>query len=323
VTKTANDQIKESIDTQMSLWAKAGKSGEEYNQILADVTKTANEVFGPELEKAKKADARLTADQTAGIKAENEALKQLRATITGYTNDAKDADKAAKDWLKGNDSTLKNMEKLNKSFSEFSDFQPFTQIDYDANDMLAKYSDDLEAYKKEQEELPALIQATTDAYNKAKGARDGFVADLAANGAGSSQEDINQLHAYDVAVKSLEGHVDDLNKRHSELQNLQKSGIQNQEQLNAAMIDTKAFRMQILQLRMSFVQIIDMALKGFYRHVIGVKLVDILLRGASAVSCKICHKPITSTLSFIIRISCCLDEGWQFFLLFFVCLKII
>ena len=186
-----------------------------------------------------------TKSASAGIKAENEALKQLRATITGYTNDAKDADKTAKDWLKGNDSTLKNMEKLNKSFAEFSDFQPFTQIDYDANDMLAKYTDDLEAYKKEQEELPALIQATTDAYNKAKGARDGFVADLAANGAGSSQEDINQLHAYDVAVKSLEGHVDDLNKRHSELQNLQKSGIQNQEQLNAAMADTKAFRMQM------------------------------------------------------------------------------
>jgi DNA polymerase-3 subunit alpha len=46
------------------------------------------------------------------------------------------------------------MEKLNKSFAEFSDFQPFTQIDYDANDMLAKYSDDLEAYKKEQEDKP-------------------------------------------------------------------------------------------------------------------------------------------------------------------------
>lgn len=229
------------------LVAQAPEQVRKYIDLVTDKTvEGISGIYGPRVQKALEAENKLAIESaSAGIKAENEALKQLRATITGYTNDAKDADKTAKDWLKGNDSTLKNMEKLNKSFAEFSDFQPFTQIDYNANDMLAKYSDDLEAYKKEQEELPALIQATTDAYNKAKGARDGFVADLAANGAGSSQEDINQLHAYDMAVKSLEGHVDDLNKRHSELQNLQKSGIQNQEQLNAAMTDTKAFRMQM------------------------------------------------------------------------------
>lgn len=115
--------INKDISEQTKRWQEAGKAGAELTSLVNDYTAAVNAAYGPEIEKAKKADQRLTADEiaarrgaAAARKEETAALQDLVAQIILYEKQIKTQQKETDQWLKGAEKSIDDIEKLYKKY---------------------------------------------------------------------------------------------------------------------------------------------------------------------------------------------------------------
>lgn len=193
------------------------KVNEKYAQVLKDIADQESRKSG------------------SGAKAARGELKQLNAELKNYTDMAKAAEEAAKDWISKTDAALSDVSSLVDRFETagMSDMEK-SMFEYGEDMKEAKTA--LGGYKEALASVDEQIAKTKAAYDLLTSQIGGMATKFGENAAGSAMEDSNRLNAMQREAKGLSDALEELNVRKTAISDLQIGSESLLENINVSYI---------------------------------------------------------------------------------------
>jgi len=174
----------------------------------------------------------------AALKAERAELTQLNALIKNYTNEAKDAAKGAAEWNREAEQSISGMERLNDEYAT-AGMSELDKLMYEQGVAFREAKEEIDAYQKTVGEVDAKGAALAAQYQLASARVDEAQKKLSSNPAGTSEQDMNKIHALTDARDDLKKALVDQTDIQAKLNALNADGTLTEEKLTAAIYGTK------------------------------------------------------------------------------------